>query len=185
MRISLKQYRWIRIGIVIIISILISQSLIRNNQILPFITIICWWLMLWFCRSKVTEIIADERDYMLWGKSAALTIKIFSLIVAVGILFLYLMKGYNPSYLPIAFALSSMLCVMLLIYSCIFTYYATSSFWNSKLLLLILILVITLLWSIRLISGEDTRICRDGQWIAHGHPDFPMPSVPCTGAQLP
>ena len=34
---------------------------------------------------------------------------------------------------------------------------------------------------VRLSSSEDTWICQDGQWIAHGKPDAAMPSQGCPG----
>jgi len=37
---------------------------------------------------------------------------------------------------------------------------------------------------VRFSSGsEDDWICENGQWIKHGHPSAPMPSVPCAGHQ--
>jgi len=33
--------------------------------------------------------------------------------------------------------------------------------------------------AIRTVSGEDTWLCSDGTWIAHGKPYLPQPSYPC------
>lgn len=38
-----------------------------------------------------------------------------------------------------------------------------------------------LIGGLRLLSGEDDWMCKDGQWVMHGHPSSPMPSSepPC------
>jgi len=42
----------------------------------------------------------------------------------------------------------------------------------------VLILFIVII-AIRAFSGEDTWICRDNVWVAHGHPNAPAPTYPC------
>jgi len=63
MKLSLKNYHKVRIGLVIVMSIIFSQSITFGNYIIPIFTIIIGSLILLFLRRKVTEIIADERDY--------------------------------------------------------------------------------------------------------------------------
>jgi len=53
---------------------------------------------------------------------------------------------------------------------------------KNKILLfsfLIIILVLLAFISIRFISGEDSWICQNGQWIRHGNPSSPMPTTIC------
>jgi len=52
---------------------------------------------------------------------------------------------------------------------------------NKKYLLLALIpiLLAGLGAYLRFHSSEDTWICKNGQWVKHGHPSFPAPSRPC------
>lgn len=46
------------------------------------------------------------------------------------------------------------------------------------------ILIISAILIARILSGEDNWICRDGQWIRHGHPSAPASDRPCGEAAL-
>ncbi len=180
MKVSLKRYQQIRIGIVILISIVISQSLLVENYFIPIITIIIWRLTLFFLRSKVKEIMADERDYALWGKAALLAMQIFSFAAAIMIFVFYAMKATNPSYESIAITLALSVCVLMLTYSCIFAYMNKKTRFDKRFFLIALLLGIAIVGSLRILSWEDNRVCKDGQRIQYGHPDFPMPETTCT-----
>jgi len=43
----------------------------------------------------------------------------------------------------------------------------------------VLFLVVALIATLRLFSGEDAWICENGTWIKHGNPDGPPPRRPC------
>jgi hypothetical protein len=51
---------------------------------------------------------------------------------------------------------------------------------TSKILAIILICILGL-FIVRFLFGgnEDTWICKDNQWIKHGNPSSPMPSISC------
>lgn len=179
MKISLKRYQQIRIGITIIIAIIISQSLMFENYFLPIITIIIWWLALFFLRSNVKEIMADERDYAIAGNAATLTIKIFSFAAALMIFVFYAMKQTNPSYETIAITLSITMCILMLLYSCIFTYLHKNKKIDKKFILIFLLFFVACVAALRILSGEDNRICKNGNWQKHGNPDFQKPTITC------
>jgi len=51
-------------------------------------------------------------------------------------------------------------------------------------LLLVFVLVIVLfrpsLWGPgQFLSGEDNWICQNGEWVKHGNPSAPKPTIPC------
>ena len=48
-----------------------------------------------------------------------------------------------------------------------------------KLILFILIAVILFIIGARFVSGEDSWMCSDGQWVKHGNPSLPMPTSEC------
>lgn len=49
-----------------------------------------------------------------------------------------------------------------------------------KRIVKILLVILAILFLIRLFSGsEDSWICVAGEWVKHGNPSAPMPSVPC------
>lgn len=183
MKISLKRYQQIRIGIVILISIIISQSLMFENYFIPIITIIIAWLTLFFLRRKVKEIMADERDYAIWGKAALLAMQIFSFASAIMIFVFYAMKKTNPSYESIAITLAISVCVLMLTYSCIFAYMNRKTRFDKRFFLIALLLGLAIVASLRILSWEDNRVCKDGQRVQHGHPDFPIPETACDADQ--
>ncbi|MBU1132101.1 hypothetical protein KKC32_02535 [Patescibacteria group bacterium] len=41
------------------------------------------------------------------------------------------------------------------------------------------ILLFGILITVRFVTGEDTWICKNGEWIKHGHPSAPQPETPC------
>lgn len=44
---------------------------------------------------------------------------------------------------------------------------------------IVLLALIAIVVNLRFLSGEDDWICKDGQWIQHGHPSAPKPSSVC------
>jgi Raf kinase inhibitor-like YbhB/YbcL family protein len=41
--------------------------------------------------------------------------------------------------------------------------------------------IVVVVFFIRFLSGEDDWICRNGQWVVHGHPSSPKPTAVCPG----
>jgi len=179
MKLSLKNYHKIRIGLVIVMSIIFSQSITFGNYIIPIFTMIIGSLILLFLRRKVTEIIADERDYEIWWKAALLAIQIFSWFAAVSMFVLYALKEANPSYEPIAVTLAMSTCLLMLIYGFIFRFYNRISNFDIKLLLSWAVLLIVLIVAVRTFSWEDNWVCNNWEWIKHGNPQFSKPNITC------
>jgi uncharacterized membrane protein len=180
---TLKQYQIIRIIVVILVSFLVAQSIILRSFLLPIIGIASAMMILFYLRGKLkNEVLADERDYEIGDKSARWTIQIFSIFAVVVMIFLYAKQDLNPSYLPIASTLAYSTCFLMILYSVIFRYFQKSALMKNKnfyIVLMLIGLLIMIVFGMRLLSGEDDWICQDGQWIKHGQPDFPMPTVMC------
>lgn len=179
MKLSIKNYNKIRIALVIIMSIIFSQSIIFENYIIPVFTMLVGSLALLFLRRNVTEIIADERDYEIWGKSALLAIQIFSLLAAVWMFILYAFRDYNPSFEPIAVTLAMSTCLLMLIYGFIFRFYNKVSNFDKKFILSWIILFLALIIAVRIFSGEDNWVCNNWDWVKHGNPQFSKPNISC------
>jgi uncharacterized membrane protein len=179
---TLKQYSRIRIVFAIVIAIVVSQSLVYNNFLIPIAVIIIVSLALMYFRGKVKEIVADERDYAIGGKSALLAMQIFSWLAVICMLVLYALRDRNPTYEAIGMTLAFSTCILMLLYSAIFRFYNKIKFTDKKVTYLILVLLLFLVVAIaglRLFSGEDDWNCQNGQWIQHGHPSFPAPTIEC------
>jgi len=179
---TLKQYQRIKLALTFVLAFVFSQAIVLKSFIPPIILLLASLLLLIMLRRRVTEIIADERDYLTGGKSALLAIQIYSWIAVIGMFILYAFRDRNPAYEPIAVTLAFSTCLLMLLYGVIFRYYNKISLTDKKLVYIVFVLILFLVLaiaSIRLFSGEDDWICQNGEWVGHGRPDFPAPTVPC------
>jgi len=120
---TLKQFKIIKIIIVIALAIIVSQSVVNKNYIIFLMAFALSIIVLYFIRQRVKEIIADERDYEIGGKAARTAMQIFSWIAVVIMLVFYSIKDINPIYEAVVLTLSYSVCFLLLSYSLIFKYY--------------------------------------------------------------
>jgi len=179
---TLKKYQKIKLALVVIISIIFSQSIVFKNFIIPIIVLIISSLILMILRRRVKEIVADERDYIVGGKSALLTIQVYSWAAAIFMFVLYALRDTNPSFEPIAITLAFSTCLLMILYSLIFRFYNQVKFTEKKGKFITLVIVLTIfisIFTLRLFSGEDNWICKQGQWVKHGNPSFSAPTIPC------
>lgn len=179
---TLKKYQKIRIVSTIILAIIVSQSILFKNFIIPFIGMVIVALTLMYFRRQVKEIIADERDHINAGQSAVVAIQVYSWIAVTIMLLLYAFSDLNPSYMPVAQTLAYSTCALMFINSMVFKYQNKIKLNSNKTWFIVFAIILALFFgvlTIRLFSGEDNWVCQNNQWIQHGHPDFPAPTVPC------
>lgn len=176
-----KNYKIWRIVIVFFLAMIFSQSIVRENYLLPVVAMIIFSLILWYLRSRVKGVLADERDYSLGGKAALLSIQIFGWLASVSTLVLYSQRAVNPMYEPVALTLSYSVLFLFLVYGIVFRYYNKFKFdkKNLYLFLAILLVLIFTIFGLRIFSGEDNWVCQNGAWEKHGQPDFPQPTAEC------
>lgn len=179
---TIKKYNKIKLIITVILAIIFSQSIVLENYILPIITLIIASLVLLTLRGKVKEIMLDERDMALGGKSAMLAIQIYSWIAVIAMFTLYAFKKINPFYETIGSTLAYSTCLLVFIYSLVFHFYNKTVFLKNKkryLTSIIILAIFLAFFSVRFFSGEDNWVCKNGEWIKHGNPNFDAPLVKC------
>ena len=179
---TLKKYQQIKLAIVVLISIIFSQSIIFKNYLIPIATLVVSSLVLILLRRQVKEVMADERDYALAGKSASWTIQIYSWIAVIAMFVLYAFRDLNPSYEPIAMTLAYSTCALMLIYSLLFRFQNKIKFTQNKNKFIVFIIILSIfaaIFTLRLFSGEDNWVCQNGEWIKHGQPNFSAPKTIC------
>lgn len=57
---------------------------------------------------------------------------------------------------------------------------------NKKFLIVVIIIILlaaAIVFSLRLLTGEDSWICVNGEWVKHGNPSAPMPNSGCGNNQ--
>ncbi|MCW1891912.1 MAG: DUF2178 domain-containing protein [Candidatus Uhrbacteria bacterium] len=179
---TIKRYTQIRLALVFVIAMIISQSMVYRNFYIPLITVVVSSLLLIALRRRVKEVIADERDYATAGKAAFLAMQIFSWIGVIAMFALYAARDYNPSYEPMGRVIAFAVCLLMILYSVIFRFYNQFKFSDKKTIYTIavgILLLILGIASLRGLSGEDDWICQNGAWVKHGNPSFPAPTAEC------
>lgn len=179
---TIHTYQKIKLATVFITAFVFSSSIVREDYIIPVITLALSSAVLFYVRSKVTDVIADERDYEIGGRSALYAMQIFSWVGVIIMFVLYSLRATNPVYEPVAMTLAFSVTFLMLCYSLIFRYHEKYALGTKRLFFLVtivIVLLVALVAGIRLLSGEDDWICTNGEWVRHGNPSFPAPSVPC------
>ncbi len=179
---TIKQYTTTRIIIAIIIGVIFSQSIIFNNLIIPVTTVIVAMTVLLILRRHVKEIMADERDYLVAGKAGRYALTTMSIIGSLVVIILFSLKDKNNNYELIGSTIAYFVCCLLLLNSLFFQYFNQPDFWKKnklKTFIWFVLMIFFIIAGIRLFSGEDTWVCKNGQWIKHGQPNQPAPSSLC------
>ncbi len=114
-----KKYLSVRIIAVIIVAALTSYAITIHNYFLPIPVILAWAAFLYIIRRKVTDVIADERDYKIAGQAARYTLTAFSMIGIITI-FILLSYGENSRQYVLGNILASTICLVMLTNAFIF-----------------------------------------------------------------
>jgi uncharacterized membrane protein len=180
---TLKKFKIYRLILAIILGSLISFAIVINNYVLAIGAVIMAVIITIMLKKGVKEIMVDERDYELAGKAGRAAISIFSVFNLAVIFILLIFRWRNPSFEVIATILAYSVCLLMIIYSLIFKYYSSDkTILKNKtawLIIFIVFSIIVVMFTARFFSGEDDWICLNGQWVEHGHPDFPKPDKSC------
>ncbi len=179
---KLKSYVAARGAVAMILGMVVAVSIVKDNFVVPIIALAVGALVLLLMRRRVTEVVYDERDWALAGKSAAYAIQIYSISAVVLMLIFYAYRGRNPAYEPIALTLAYSTAGLMFLYASLFKYYNRIKMSRNRIILGALIAfaaAVLALVSVRFLSGEDDWICSGGKWVEHGHPSFPAPAEPC------
>ncbi len=182
MQLSAKQYRAVKLAIVLVLAALFSQPVIFKNYLISVPVLIVGSATLIFFRKYVKDVMVDERDYATAGKASAIAIQLYSYIAVIGMFIFYSLAERNPFYQVIGMTLALSTVVLLLLSAAIFHYYNKFKFTDKKFLFTVAVIIFFLIlsvFSIRALSGEDDWMCQDGEWVKHGNPSFPAPNIEC------
>lgn len=177
-----KQYRTIKIVLAMLISATVSQAVIINNFLYAAIAVSLSAAGLIYLKGRVTEVMADERDYQLSGEAARYASSFLAVSGSVLSLIFMSMRDQNPAYELVGSVIAYTVCAYLLVYSAIFSFLRRLPEGRKKgwfFVATLLAFIVLAIAGLRLFSGEDSWICQDGRWVEHGHPDGPAPTEPC------
>jgi uncharacterized membrane protein len=152
-----------------------------KDQILPlfFIGLGAFFIILGNFLSKIRQnffigirvpwTLSDEDNWNKTHRFASWCFVIAGLVIFTESIFIW----FAPAVIMISIIIAAILPI---IYS--FLYFKKAEE-KMKYVYIGLFLIIAVIFSIRLASGEDDWICESGKWVRHGNPSFPAPTSPC------
>lgn len=120
---TIKQFKKAKIVTAFVVALAVSQSIVLKNYYIPIIVVVASSLILLYLRSRVTDIIFDERDYALGGRAALLTIQVYGWFATVIMLVLYSQRDNDPTLEAIALTLAFSACALMFLYVIIYRLY--------------------------------------------------------------
>jgi uncharacterized membrane protein len=121
---KLKQYRFYKLLIVMILSAIVSSFVVAGNFIVPLAMLLVVVLIMFILKRSVNEVMADERIELITGRASRLTFTIATFLIAIAGLILIALRDKYPQYYIIGNVLAYLTCGMLFLYSVIFNYYS-------------------------------------------------------------
>ncbi|MEJ2739957.1 MAG: DUF2178 domain-containing protein [Dehalococcoidia bacterium] len=120
-----KSFTLFRILIVVAIGIAVGWSVTAGNAIVPIPVVLIGIGLLYFTRSKVKDVLEDERLNTIREKSSRLTFQIFGITAAVaGAVMLALSKNIYPDLASVGFTLIYSVCALLILDYIAYAYFA-------------------------------------------------------------
>lgn len=141
-------------------------------------------MALFLLRRRVKEVLADERDRAVAGQAALVAMYGFCWIAACAALAAFALRNANQYNETIALTLAYSTCVLMVAYGFVYRFYDRLTHLKRRgwfIAMGLILLAIIAIGGLRLLSPEDDWFCENGQWVQHGHPEIPMPSLPCKG----
>lgn len=117
-----NEFRFYKILVVIALAIIIGNSVTTGNFIIPIVAFVAALLAILFLKTKVKDVLSDERIEKIGGGAARLTLVITAVAMAVTSFVMMALRQKYPQLLPAGYAISYFACGMLLLYSVIFRY---------------------------------------------------------------
>jgi len=128
-----KQFKIIKMIVVVLLASAFSFTYATNNLILGLALLLIGTLTLLFFQKRVDEVMVDEMVYAIGGKAALTAIQIYCWLAVILMLFARSMKQANPLVFSLtANVLAFSTCVLMLIYSATYYFFAKTSWKDPK-----------------------------------------------------
>lgn len=114
-----------RISLIIVGSFLVAWSYLNENYIVIPIWLAGWTSLLFLLRSKVKEVIKDERSDQIKEKTAGIAVQVFVITAVITSAVLVLLgKNISSGLMQIGITVGYSVFALLIIYWIIYIYYA-------------------------------------------------------------
>ena len=118
-----KTFLICRIITVFIVAMAVSISVNYGNWYLPIAFLITAWVFLYVSRTKVKEVVADERDYRIAGKASGLAMRAYSVLAVISGLILYIVEKDNEVLFAVGSTLLYSAGFLMVVYAILFKIY--------------------------------------------------------------
>lgn len=112
-----KTFTIYKIIAVIVAAIATSISVKNGNWYLPLTFLVTGWVFLFALKSRVKEVITDERDYQLAGKASIYTMTTYNVIALIVGLILYVSEKDNVVLFSVGNTLIYSACFLMFLYA--------------------------------------------------------------------
>jgi len=121
---SKKTFLIYKVITAILLAMTVSISVNSGNYIFPAVAVVAAVSFLYGVKTKVKEVLADERDYKVAGQAARLSLTVYSiLMVAIGFIALSL-KKVHPEFEYLSYTLLYSVCALMILNAVLFKIYS-------------------------------------------------------------
>jgi uncharacterized membrane protein len=120
-----KKFKLYGLVITIIVGFVIGLSAFRGEPITAIVAVVVGMLLLYALKSRVKQVIEDERDYRISEKASRRTIQVVGTTTALlGLSILGLSKSGYLELVDVGYSLAGFATVLLMVYMIFYGYYA-------------------------------------------------------------
>ena len=120
-----KKFKLYSMLITIIVGFFIGLSAFRAEPITAIFAVVIGMIFLYVLKSRVKQVIEDERVYKISEKASRRTIQVVGTITAIlGLLIIGLSKSNYLEFIEVGYSLASFATVLLMVYMIFYGYYA-------------------------------------------------------------
>ena len=120
-----RQYALCGILITMALGAVIGWSISTENPFLALVAVIVAMALLYLCKTRVEEVLEDERIYRISEKASRRTFQVIILTIGLlGVVLITLGKGAFVEYKQIGIILAFSVCALLILYLFFYGYYS-------------------------------------------------------------
>ena len=120
-----KKYKLYGLLITIVIGFVIGLSAFRGEPIIAIVAVVLGMILLYALKSRVKQVIEDERVYRISEKASRRTIQVVGTTTALlGLSILGLSKSGHLDLVEVGYTLACFATILLMIYMIFYGYYA-------------------------------------------------------------
>ncbi len=120
-----RQYALCGILITMALGAVIGWSISTENPFLALVAVIVAMALLYLCKTRVEEVLEDERIYRISEKASRRTFQVIILTIGLlGVVLITLGKGAFVEYKQIGLILAFSVCALLILYLFFYGYYS-------------------------------------------------------------